>query len=371
MTKARAALYARVIKPVLFRFSPDRAHSMVMTGLSISGRIPGLAAAVRKVSVKRHPALELEWKGMHFSSIVGLSAGLDKNGRVAPMMKALGFGFVEIGSVTAEPCKGNDRPWFYRLPKTQSLVVHVGLANQGVVRILERLHALPASFQRQYPKVLSIARTNSAEASGVDEGIADYVASARAAKISPAVQMVEINISCPNAHGGQTYTTPALLDQLLTAIDGVKLKKPIFIKMPIDLSWKRTKELLDVAVAHKVTGVTVANLTKDRTHMVLKDPLPDHVQGSISGSVVREKSTRLVAHVYREYGKKLVIIGVGGVLSAADAYEKIKAGATFVELITGLIMNGPQFVEEVNRGVSELLEKDGYTHYSQAIGIDA
>ena len=359
--------YRRVIRPLMFLLSPDKAHSLVISMLSVSGKTPGVPALTKVLFTRRHRSLEVEWKGMKFSSPVGLSAGLDKNGQIVPMMRALGFGFSEVGSVTAEICKGNDRPWFYRLPKTGSLVVHVGLANQGVKRILQRLHAMPENVQKNYPTILSVARTNSEDASGVEEGVVDYVASVKAAKKSPAVQMVEVNISCPNAFGGQTYTTPELLDQLLSAIDAVKLKKPLFIKMPVDLSWPKTKQLLKVAVAHGVTGVTLSNLTKQREKVEFLEPLPDTVRGGLSGAPLRERSTELVAKTYRAYGDKLVIIGVGGVMSAEDAYDKIKAGATFVALVTGLIMKGP-LVEEINSGLVKLLKADGYTHISQAVG---
>jgi len=351
----------------MFLLSPDNAHSLVVNILAVSGRIPGVSAVVGVLLTRRHRTLETEWKGMKFSSPVGLSAGLDKNGQIVPMMRALGFGFSEVGSVTAEPCKGNDRPWFYRLPKTGSLVVHVGLANHGVKKILERLHAMPEKIQNNYPTILSVARTNSEDASGVEDGIVDYVTSIKAAKKSPAIQMVEVNISCPNAFGGQTYTTPELLDKLLAAIDKVKLKKPLFIKMPIDLSWPKTKKLLDVAVTHGVTGVTMSNLTKQREKVEFLEPLPDSVKGGLSGAPLRERSTELVAKTYKAYGDELIIIGVGGVMSADDAYDKIKAGATFVELVTGLIMKGP-FIEELNSGLVELLKKDGYSHISEAVG---
>lgn len=371
MTRVRGFLYRRVAKPVLFKMPPDFAHARTLDGLWAAGKIPGFASGVKAVSVRKHPMLERTWKGMHFSSPVGLSAGLDKNGRAVPMMRALGFGFSEVGSVTAEACPGNPKPWFYRLPKTQSLVVHVGLANDGVKTILGRLHANTQTIQYGYPTILSIARTNSQEASGVEEGIADYVASARAAKKSPAVQMIELNISCPNAYGGQTFTTPQLLERLLSAIDTVKVGKPVLVKMPLDLEWPAFKKLLDVVARHDVAGVTIANLTKRWDLVEFKEALPDSVQGSLSGAPVRVRSTELIRRTYIAYGDRLTIFGAGGVLSAEDAYEKFKAGATFVELITGLIFNGPQFPEEVNRGLETLLQRDGYAHIDEVIGLDA
>lgn len=364
----RSVTYKRLIKPVLFHFSPDKAHACTIRTLSIAGRIPGFARTTRRVSVRRHPELEFEWSGMHFSSPVGLGAGLDKNGQIVNMMRSLGFGFTEVGSVTAEAFKGNARPWFYRLPQTQSLVVHVGLANHGIRRIIQRLEALPRTVQKKYPTILSVARTNSQHTAETKQGIADYVHSVAIAQQSAAVQMIEINISCPNAFGGETFTTPQLLDQLLIAIDEVSVTKPLLIKMPADLTWPQTKALLTVASTHAVTGITFANLTKNREVIDFKEPLPKEVQGGLSGVPTRELSTNLLHKTAQAYGDRFVLIGLGGVFSAKDAYDKITRGAQFVELVTSLIIEGPQVVEEINAGLVDLLRRDGFTHISEAIG---
>lgn len=371
MSSVRTILYRRVAKPVLFLMSPDAIHSHITVLSHTAGRVPGVARTLRVVNTRRRPELETTWKGLRFSSPAGLSAGFDKNGKTVPIMHAIGFGFSTVGSVTAELCVGNPKPWFYRLPKTQSLVVHAGLANDGVRTILRRLHALPLRLQKNYPIVLSVARTNSQEASGVDEGIADYVASVKAAKTSPAVSMIELNISCPNAYGGETYTTSVLLEKLLSAVDAVKAPQPIIIKMPVDLPWADFKKLLDVIVKHPVAGVTIANLTKNREAIDFKEPLPDSVKGGLSGAPTRHLSTALIRRTYEAYGDRLTIFGVGGIFTAEDAYEKIVNGASYVELITGLIFNGPGIVEEINRGLVRLLRRDGFTHISQAVGSAA
>lgn len=365
--KIAPTLYRRIAKPILFKMHPDKAHSFVVGVMYGAGRLPGVAWLTNKILTRRHPELVVEWRGLRFSSPVGMAAGLDKNGQMVRMGQAIGFGFTEVGSVTAEPCTGNPRPWFFRLPKTGSLVVHVGLANIGVKKVLERLAKLPRRVQTDFPTILSLARTNSREASGVEEGILDYTTSLREAKDSPAVQMLEINISCPNAYGGETYTTPELLEKLLSAVDGVGVKQPVLIKMPVDLPWEQNRALINVILHHQVAGVTVANLTHDRDPDVLRDELPDEVEGALSGVPVRAKSTALVSEIYRYAGDKLMIIGVGGVLSATDAYDKIRAGATLVELATGLVFNGP-FLEELNSELVELLRRDGYDSVSEAVG---
>lgn len=371
MTKVRSFLYTRIAKPILFSFSPDQAHTMTINLLKMAGGVPGVSKAVRAFSVSKHVELEQDWMNMHFSSPVGLSAGLDKNGQAVPMMKALGFGFVEIGSVTARECSGNPKPWFFRLPKSKSLVVHAGLANHGVDVILPRLERLSRSFREDYPKIMSVARTNDQESASNKAGIDDFYYTFKKAKNSPAVQAFEINISCPNAFCGESFTKPELFRELLKKLETLKITKPVFIKMPIELPQGQLDEILKIAAeSPMVTGLTFGNLRKDREGINLKDDLPPEVKGGLSGIPTRELSTKLIRDTYAKYGDRFKIIGVGGILNAKDAYEKIKAGASFVEIITGLIMNGPQLVEEINEGLVQLMKADGHAHISEAVGAD-
>ena len=183
--------------------------------------------------------------------------------------------------------------------------------------------------------------------------------------------MIELNISCPNTYGGEPFTTPEKLEKLLKAVDAVGAKQPVFIKMPIDHEWPAFKKLLDVAVKHKIAGVTVSNLYKDRASADLKDNLPDSIKGNLSGQPTWQRSNDLIEKTYLEYGKKLTIIGVGGIFTAQQAYTKIRLGANLVEIITGVIFNGPQLAAEISYDLSKLLERDGFVNISQAIGIDA
>ena len=148
----------------------------------------------------------------------------------------------------------------------------------------------------------------------------------------------------------------------------LKPKKPVFLKMPINLPWVKFKALLDLAIKYKVAGVIIGNLNKNRQDPVIKDAIPSYIKGSVSGLPTQKLSNELIAKTYKTYGQKLVIIGVGGIFSAADAYAKIQRGATLVQLITGMIYEGPQLIGDINRGLVSLLHHDGYTHLSQAIG---
>ncbi len=357
-------LYKRAFRPFLFLFSPDKAHSMTVSLLNFLGRVPGFAPVVRFFLVRRHKELAFDWRGIHFDSPIGLGAGLDKNGRMIPMMRAFGHGFTTVGSVTARPCKGNERPWFYRLLKTQSMVVNVGLANEGSKAVLARLNRLPKKYQ-QYPTVLSVARTNDQKAASDEAGIADYVTTVKRAIKSPAVQIIELNISCPNAFCGETFNKPELFEKLLVAVRATGVQKPLLVKLPVDLPWTHLKKLLDIMVRYDIAGVTVSNLLKNRSMADIKDPLTDDMAGNLSGAPLRELSTELIRKIHTVYGDKLTIFGIGGVLTAEDAYEKIQAGATFVEVVTGMILKGPFVESELRKGLIRRLNREGLTQISE------
>ncbi|HZJ34605.1 MAG TPA: quinone-dependent dihydroorotate dehydrogenase [Candidatus Angelobacter sp.] len=363
--------YKYIAKPVLFLMTPDYTHSSMITVGSAIGKVAFVRLLMKLASKRpRDTRLIQKYHGVEFDSPVGLSAGLDKNGEIIPMIANLGFGFTEVGSVTAKQCKGNPRPWFYRLPKTQSLVVYAGLGNQGSATIIKRIHQYPQKAIHNFPIILSVAKTNSCEVVDIKTGIADYVTTVKRAKNEPRIKMIELNISCPNTFGGEPFTTPSRLERLLKAVDTVGTRQPIYIKMPVDLPWDAFRALLDVIVRHRVVGVTIANLAKDRTKVELKDVLPDSVQGNLSGKPTWKLCNELIRQTYLAYGDKLTIIGVGGIFTAEDAYTKIRLGASLIEVITGVIYGGPQIAIEINDGLVSLLERDGYTNISQAIGVD-
>ena len=181
--------------------------------------------------------------------------------------------------------------------------------------------------------------------------------------------MVEINISCPNV-GTVPFSEPEMLEKLLTTLDGIERTVPFFVKMPHLESIQEFDALLQVIARHNIQGVTIANLIKDRQNIQLKDPLTDDIRGGISGEPTRKHSTELIRHAYQHYGDRLTIVGVGGIFSGKDAYEKIRAGASLVALITGMIFEGPQMIGQINRELAMLLQKDGFQSISEAVGAD-
>ena len=365
-------VYIHVIKPVMFLAAPDGVHARMISVFNFVGGMSWCRWLIRFVFMRPVPSsLRQTYHGINFDNPVGLSAGLDKNGEIMPVIASLGFGFGTVGSVTASPCAGNPKPWFYRLPKSQSLVVNAGLANQGSAAVIKRIRGYEKPIIERFPVVLSVAKTNSRKVVSVQAGIDDYVTTVKRASSEPNISMIELNISCPNTYGGEPFTNAHDLDQLLAAVDAIHANKPIFVKMPSDLVWAKFKRLLDVIVQHQIAGVTISNLAKDRRQMELQDDLPDTVRGNLSGRPTRDISNELIRRTYLQYGNQLTIIGVGGIFTAEDAYLKIKLGASLVELVTGMIFRGPQLAAEIDYNLTSLLKRDGYEHISQAIGGDA
>lgn len=368
LSKLSGALYKRLFKPILFRSSPDHVHGRLLRVSHVRQKFGWSNALLSSSWAWRDDKrLGQTIDGVYIANPVGLSAGFDKNVELAPTMKAIGFGFMTGGSVTLYPCEGNPRPWFYRLPKQKSLVVHVGLANEGAKQVRERLRRYEQALFVNFPLVVSIAKTNNKASCDDEAAVADYVGSLKLLQTEPSIRVLEINISCPNTYGGEPFTDPRRLDQLLGAIDELHVDKPIWIKMPINHPWEEFRALLEVIVRHNVQGVTIGNLNKQRSAIPSED-LPSQVKGNLSGLPTQKLSEALIGRTYVEYGDRLTIIGVGGVFSAEDAYRKIQLGASLVGLITGMIYEGPQLIGDINRQLGRLLAQDGFENITQARG---
>lgn len=363
--------YAKVAKPLLFRRHPDKVHADIVRLGKALPHMLGVRVIPRAWAFHDTAHLRQTVMGVSFRNPVGLAAGFDKNIEIAQLLKSVGFGFMTGGSVTAVACDGNPRPWFHRLPRSQSLVVHAGLPNRGVTKIVETIEQYRRGLFTDFPLIVSVAKTNADFAATDDMAIDDYCASLTKLESAHSIALYELNISCPNAYGGEPFTDADRLERLLRRVDELELSRPVVVKMPIGLSWEHTSALLDVIARHAMAGVTIGNLLKDRHQAQLSDELDDNTKGSLSGVPTRDISTELIRKTYRQYGEKLTIIGVGGIFSAEDAYEKIRAGASLVELITGMIFEGPQLIGEINHGLVELMRRDGFSHISQAIGVDA
>jgi len=311
----------------------------------------------------QHPTLNQNILDMTFKNPIGLSAGFDKNAELTDILPFVGFGFAEVGSITGNCCEGNPKPRLWRLPRSKSVAVYYGLKNDGCEVIEQRLR--DKSFL--IPIGVSVAMTNCQDNVVILNAINDYAKAFKTMK--NIATYITINISCPNAFGGQPFVVPHKLDYLLDVLDEIPTKKPIFIKLSPDLTESELDGVLTVISKHRVNGVICTNLTKNRDNPnIIDKDIPE--KGGISGKVVQELSDNMVKYIYRKAGKRFVIIGSGGVFTAEDAYRKIRLGASLVQIITGMIFEGPQVVSQINQGLVKLLNRDGFKSISEAVGAD-
>lgn len=364
--------YKHVIKPVFFLFDAELVHNFVTSRGEFIGRFQTPSKILGKLFAKKSVVLKQKIAGITFEGPIGLAAGFDYEAKLTQILPSVGFGFQTIGTITNLPYEGNPRPILGRLPKSKSLMVNKGFKNKGARQTAEKL----AKLNFKIPLGISIGKTNVKHEETQKSAIGDILSAFRIFESSniknlPAGKQVayyELNISCPNLFGNITFYPPRNLDELLIAIDKLKLKKPVFIKMPINESNGQTLKMLDVITRHKVAGVIFGNLQKDRSNPeIVKEEIKWKV-GNFSGLPTQKRSDELIALAYKYCGDKLIIIGCGGIFSTDDAYRKIKLGASLVQLITGLIFEGPFLVAQINDELPKLLKKDRFKNISEAIG---
>lgn len=361
-------LYRFVVKPLLFKFDPEFVHVQMTNFGEILGNFEAGKATTKLLFGFQSPILEQNIAGIDFSNPIGLAAGFDYEAKLTQILPSLGFGFGTVGTITNLPYIGNPRPMLGRLPKSKSLMVNKGFKNNGIEWTSFKLKKL--AFQ--IPIGISIGRTNSPTLKTQQQSIADIIAAFKTAEsYNLKTKHYELNISCPNLFGNISFYPPKNLEALLKAVDSLKLQKPLFIKMPIEKSDQEVRKMLDVIVKHKIKGVIFGNLQKDRKDPALHaDEVARFPKGNFSGLPTQKRSDELIKLSYKNYGKELIIIGCGGVFNAGDAYHKIKLGASLVQMITGMIYEGPGVIGNINRGLVDLLKKDGYRSITDAIGAE-
>jgi len=358
-------LYKHFLRPILFKFDPENIHRLFIRIGAILGSFNFTRRLTARIFKYENPILEQKILGITFKNPIGLAGGYDKNGVAISIMPEVGYGFMEVGSITKSPCKGNPRPRLWRLPRSRGLVVYYGLVNQGALKISRRLKNQKFNF----PLFINIAKTNDRKLIG-KKGNDDYVECFKIVKNLG--DAIVINISCPNVSHETSHMDAFTLDDLLKKIDAInKQPRPIFLKIASDLESKDIDKMLDVVSRHKVDGFIVANLAKSWKKIpVIKSEITPEMKGGISGKPTESLSNALIAEIYRKTRGKYIIIGSGGVFTAEDAYLKIRLGASLVEVLTGMIYEGPQAIGDINRGLVKLLKRDGFKNVSEAIGAD-
>ncbi len=340
-------MYQHFLKPFLFQFSPDSVHRLFTNAGEFFGK-RALTRSFFSLLYNYHgETIEKTVDGIVYKTPIVLSAGFDYNARLTQILPSLGFGGVEIGSITARPCQGNLPPTLTRLPKSKSIMVYKGLKNDGVDVIIARL-----SKKKKIPGFVigvSIARTNDTKAAGVEAGIEDYLLSFRKLNENKIGDYYVLNISCPNSFDGEIFSKPDFLEKLLAAIRNVPCKKPIYVKMPINLPWEDFQKLLQIIVSYEIQGVIIGNLNKNYGDLWFPSEAPQEFRGGLSGKPCVKLSNELLARTHKNFGNRLTLIGCGGIFSPEDAMEKFRSGAQLVELITGMIFNGPSLIKKICR----------------------
>lgn len=355
--------YRHVLKRVFFLMDPETVHDRTVR----MGKMLGSNFITRDlVSLKlgySNKMLNQEILGIKFENPIGLAAGFDKNAELFNVLPSVGFGFEEVGSITGEPCEGNPKPRLWRLKKSKGLVVHYGLKNDGCEVLSRKL--MGRNFK--FPVGISVAKTNCKDTVDTVKGINDYFKAYKA--FSDIGDYYTINISCPNAFGGEPFTDAKKLDRLFEKLNSIPRSKPVFLKISPDLSKKEVNEIINVAKKYKIDGFVCTNLTKKRNNKkIVDEAVPE--KGGISGAVMKDLSNDLIKYIYSKTKGEFIIIGCGGVSSAQDAYVKIRLGASLVQLITGMIFEGPQLISDINIGLVKLLKRDGFSNIGEAVGVD-
>lgn len=366
ITKTISIVYKNFIKPFFFQIDPETIHAAMTKTGNLLPKIPGISYITSSIFQINDKRLSQHIHGNTYLNPIGLAAGFDYEADLTQILPSLGFGFQTVGTITKLPYEGNPTPRLGRLPQSLSLMVNKGYKNLGSKKTIEKLKAQIFSGVVG----ISIGRTNSQKLVTQTESVHDIIDAFESFEQSSLNHAYyELNISCPNLYGNITFYTPNNLKQLLTSVSKIGITRPIYIKMPISETNKDTLAMLEIISKYPIHGVIIGNLQKNRSHPSL---IPNEViqfsLGNFSGKPTFERSNELISLCYKHFSKRFIIIGCGGIFSAQDAYEKIKRGASLVQLITGMIYEGPQLVSQINLELLELLERDRLTHISQAIG---
>ena len=354
-------VYRSLLRPILFRLPPETAHELALHSLSL---LPSRFIAKRFSS----PALKIERFGLSFPNPVGLAAGFDKNGIALQPLAALGFGFIEAGTVTYHAQPGNPRPRLFRLSEDQALINRAGFNNEGAAAFAKRVE------QHRPDCVLGVSIGKS-KITPLAEATADYLASFEL--VYKVADYVAVNVSSPNTPQLRELQQSEQLTGLLSALQtrGRELEQhygkrvPLLVKLSPDLERGELELIVDVVGRLKIDGIIATNTTVTRSGL-RTDPTRVTAcgEGGLSGMPLANRSTQMIARLYELTGGRIPLIGVGGIFNAEDAWEKISAGACLVQLYTGFIYQGPNIAQQINEGLSHILAREGFTSLDAAIG---
>ena len=337
-------MYKKIVSPFLFLFDPESVHNFTFTLLKLSFKFPLTKYIVSFLLSLENPKLEKQLFGLNFKNPIGVAAGLDKNAAHINEFSSFGFGFIEIGTITPEPQIGNPKKRLFRLEKDNAIINRMGFNNQGIEKILPRL-------KDNFDVIIggNIGKNKSTPNS---EAKSDYLKCFK--KLYNYIDYFVINISSPNTPGLRELQTPTFLNDLFKDLNiersNRKKYKPILIKISPDLAKNKIDELLRIIESCKIDGIVATNTTVNFPKLKSKSK---NESGGLSGAPLQKKSNQIISYISKKTEGKLPIIGVGGILSARDAIDKLKCGAHLVQLYTGIIYEGPVIAKKIKKQILE------------------
>ncbi|MFY1676061.1 quinone-dependent dihydroorotate dehydrogenase [Streptomyces sp. WMMC905] len=363
-------MYKTFFRLVFCRVDPERAHGWAFRWIGWASRVPVLRTFVAAVLAPRHEELRVEALGLRMHGPVGLAAGFDKNAVAIDGMAMLGFDHVEVGTVTGEPQPGNPRKRLFRLVRDRALINRMGFNNEGSRAVAARLAARTPVFR---PVVgVNIGKT---KAVPEEEAVGDYVRSTE--RLAPYADYLVVNVSSPNTPGLRGLQEVERLRPLLRAVReaadrAVPARRvPLLVKIAPDLSDEDVDAVADLAVALGLDGIIATNTTVARESLGLtSSPALVREGGGLSGAPLKERSLEVLRRLYARVGDRIVLVGVGGVESAEDAWRRVLAGATLVQGYSAFVYEGPTWARSLHRGLAERLRRSPYATLADAVGAD-
>ncbi|PIE50060.1 MAG: dihydroorotate dehydrogenase (quinone) [Flavobacteriales bacterium] len=339
-------MYKSIIRPMLFQFDPEKVHHFTFSALKFFNKIPFLMRLVAPKPIK-NKKLERELFGLKFDNPVGLAAGFDKNAVLYNELADLGFGFVEIGTVTPKAQAGNPKKRLFRLPEDKAVINRMGFNNEGLASAIQQL-------KKNKKKIIIGGNIGKNTATAPENYTEDYLTCFQG--LHPYVDYFVLNVSCPNVGSHAKLEDADYLKELITAVQKINQKenqpKPILLKIAPDLNEIQLDEIIDLVAETKIDGVIAANTSVDRTGLKTStERLNEIGNGGLSGQPIKDKSTKIIQYLAEKSNKAFPIIGVGGIHSAEDAMEKINAGADLVQIYTGFIYEGPKLINDINQAI--------------------
>ena len=340
-------MYKFLVRPILFQIDPEKVHHLIVKSLKLAFKIPGIPFLLKSAYKKENELLRTTVAGLVFKNPVGLAPGFDKNAEFFDEFSSFGFGHIEIGTVTPKPQPGNDKPRIFRLPKDNAIINRMGFNNKGVRNIAKNLE------NRRNDLIIGGNIGKNTKTSN-EEAVNDYVYTCKV--LYNDVDYFVINVSCPNISNLSKLQDQDSLDEILKKVVAVRkdndIYKPIFLKISPDLNYKQVDATLELVKKHQIDGIVLTNTTIQRNKLITeKNKIENIGNGGLSGLPIRDRSTEMIKYVHEKTNGELAIIGVGGIMTAEDAMEKINAGASLVQVYTGFIYEGPGIVKKINKKI--------------------